>query len=148
VSNRLHTTIGWILGLGALVFVLLLAGVFSGALTDDPPAVSPYASSGDEITTTTAGSAETTEAPIAADAASLTISGFAFGDPIIVPVGTEVTITNQDGASHTWTSTDGFWDSGSLGGGDSFSFTFTEARAFDFFCVFHPSMTGTITITG
>lgn len=48
MTNRLHTVIGLILGLGALTFVLLLAGVGSGALTEDPPAVSPYASSNDD----------------------------------------------------------------------------------------------------
>jgi plastocyanin len=107
------------------------------------------AACGDDDTTaeTTAASA-TTAAPIAADAASLTISGFDFGDPITVPIGTEVTITNQDGAGHTWTSNDGLWDSGSLSGGDSFSFTFTDAGEFDFFCGIHASMTGSITVTG
>ena len=106
----------------------------------------------DDTTATTAAPTTTaattaTETPSAADAAALTISGFAFGDPITVPIGTEVTITNEDGASHTWTSNDGLWDSGSLGGGDTFSFTFTEAGEFDFFCGIHPSMTGSITVT-
>ena len=49
------------LGLGATVFVLLLAGVGSAFLTDDPPAVSPYAS------------------PVS-EAAHLVISTVAFGD--------------------------------------------------------------------
>jgi plastocyanin len=100
-----------------------------------------------EAPTTTAAPA-TTEAPIAADAVALTISGFDFGDPITVPIGTEVTITNEDGAPHTWTSNDGVWDSGSLSGGDSFSFTFNDAGEYAFFCGIHPSMTGSITVTG
>jgi plastocyanin len=109
------------------------------------------AACGDDDTTsdtTEAPATTATEAPIAADAAAITISGFAFGDPITVAIGTEVTVTNEDGAPHTWTSNDGLWDSGSLSGGDSFSFTFTEAGAFDFFCGIHPSMTGSITVTG
>ena len=101
---------------------------------------------GDDAATTTA--ADTTAAPSGGDGASLTISGFAFGDPITVAAGTEVTITNEDGATHTWTSRDGLWDSGNLGGGDTFSFTFAEAGTFDFFCAIHGSMTGSITVTG
>ena len=84
----------------------------------------------------------------AADGSSITIAGFSFGDPITVPLGTEVTVTNEDGASHTWTSRDGLWDSGSLAGGGSFSFTFTEAGTFPFFCAFHGSMSGSLTVTG
>lgn len=160
MTNRLHTIIGVILGLGALAFVLLLAGVGSAALTDDPPAVSPYASSNDDGQSDVedeassyppgSGSDDTTTTVAAAPAtsASLTISGFDFGDPISVEVGTEVTITNEDGASHTWTSADGVWNSGNLSGGDSFSFTFTEAGTFEFFCGIHSTMTGSITVTG
>lgn len=160
MSNRLHTIIGLILGLGALGFVLLLAGVGSGALTDDPPAVSPYASSNDdglgdvedEAPSYLPGSGTddttTTAAPAPAASASLTISGFDFGTPIEVAAGTEVTITNEDGAPHTWTSTDGLWNSGNLSGGDSFSFTFTEPGTFEFFCGIHSTMTGSITVTG
>lgn len=96
----------------------------------------------DDATTTTAASTS------GGDGATLAISGFAFGDPITVAAGTEVTITNQDGATHTWTSDDGLWDSGNLGGGDSFSFTFAEAGTFTFHCNIHGSMTGSITVTG
>jgi hypothetical protein len=39
-----NRVISLVLGGGAVVFVLLLAGAGSGWVTDDPPAVSPYAS--------------------------------------------------------------------------------------------------------
>ena len=152
MTNRIHTVVAWALGLGTLSFVLLLTGVGSGALTDDPPDVNPYATSGTTTTTTEpagdTATTTTTEAPIAADAAALTIAGFAFGDPITVPIGTEVTITNEDGAGHTWTSTEGVWNSGTLSGGDTFAFVFTDAGEFGFFCSIHPSMTGSITVQG
>ena len=142
----------WALGIGATVFVLLLAGVASGALTDDPPAVSPYATSGTTAATAApsadASTTTSTGEPAATDAAVLTISGFAFGDPISVAVGAAVTITNEDGAGHTWTSTDGIWDSGTLRGGDTFEFVFSDAGDFGFFCAIHPSMTGSITVSG
>jgi plastocyanin len=65
-----------------------------------------------------------------------------------VPVGTTVVVTNTDSTQHTWTALDGTFDSGALGEGDTFEFTFTEAGTFDYRCNFHPSMTGTIVVTG
>ncbi len=79
---------------------------------------------------------------------SITIEDFDFGDPLSAVVGETVTVTNADGVPHTWTSTEDFFDSGSLGGGDSFSFTFEEAGDYSFFCSIHPSMTGSITVSG
>lgn len=156
MRNRLHTLVAWLLGLGALTFVMLLAGVGSGALTDDPPAVSPYASSDDGLgaledgapSYLPGGNDDEPATTTATAGAAITISGFAFGDPITVAAGTEVTVTNEDGAGHTWTSTDGLWDSGTLRGGDTFSFVFESAGTYRFFCGIHPSMTGTITVTG
>ncbi len=57
-------------------------------------------------------------------------------------------MTNTDGASHTWAAVDGSFDSGTLAEGDSFEFTFDEPGTFEYRCNFHPSMTGTITVTG
>lgn len=87
-----------------------------------------------------------TEAP--GDVATITVSGFAFGGVEEVPVGTTVVVVNDDSAAHTWTAVDGTFDSGSLGQGDRFEFTFDEAGTFEYFCNFHPSMTGVITVTG
>ncbi len=142
-KKRLNTVIGWVLGTAAVGFVLLLAGVASGIVTDDPPAESPYASGpssdgGDAFDTT-----------VAVATAAITIQDFAFGDPITVATGQEVVVTNSDGLAHTWTSTDAVFDSSSIaGGGGSFTFTFGEAGEYDFFCAIHPSMTGSITVTG
>ena len=63
------------------------------------------------------------------------------------PVGTTVIIRNDDSAGHTCTSDDGAFDSGSIDGGGTFEFTFTEAGTFAFHCKVHPAMTGTITVT-
>ena len=70
-----------------------------------------------------------------------------------MPVGTTITWVNLDSSLHTTTSglpgsaTDLF-DSGSLSQNGKFSFTFTEAGKFDYFCEFHPSlMTATVTVT-
>jgi len=158
--KTLNTVIGWVLGTAAVSFVLLLAGAASGIVTDDPPAVSPYASGpssdgGDAFDNdaSDAGSESTapdsTAATSAVATAAITIQDFAFGDPITVATGQEVVVTNSDGVAHTWTSTDAVFDSSSIaGGGYSFPFSFDEAGEYDFFCTIHPSMTGSITVTG
>lgn len=86
--------------------------------------------------------------PAGAENATITISDFAFSGVTEVAVGTTVVVTNQDGAQHTWSALDGAFDSGALGDGETFEFTFTEAGTFDYQCNFHPSMTGTIVVTG
>ena len=69
-----------------------------------------------------------------------------------VPVGTKVTWTNQDSAPHTSTSgipdaQNNVWDSPVLSLGSSFSFTFTEAGTYSYFCRIHPAfMVATISV--
>ena len=84
----------------------------------------------------------------APDADTITISDFAFSGVTEITVGTTVVVTNEDGSTHTWTAVEGAFDSGSLAGGDSFEFTFTEPGTYEYFCAIHPSMTGTIVVTG
>lgn len=99
-------------------------------------------------TVTLAGDGSTGDASGGADTATITIADFAFDGVTEVPVGTTVVVTNEDNASHTWTAVDGTFDSGALANGDSFEFTFTTAGEFDYFCNFHPAMTGTIAVIG
>ena len=94
----------------------------------------------------TLAAADEASAPVEGDA--ITISDFAFSGVAEVAVGTTVTVTNDDGSPHTWTAVDGTFDSGGLGQGESFEFTFTEAGTYEYFCSIHPSMTGTIVVTG
>lgn len=111
---------------GAL-WVAALFGLASGFISGDPPQQSPYASGN--------------------DTAEIIISGFDFGDPITVGVGTEIRVTNRDTTAHTWTSLAGLFDSETIDPGESFEFTFDTAGTFEFLCVIHPQMTGTITVT-
>lgn len=96
----------------------------------------------------TAEDAEGDTADDAAAGATITIDDFAFDGVTEVALGTTVVVTNADSTPHTWSAVDGAFDSGSLAPGDSFEFTFTEAGTFDYQCNFHPSMTGTIVVTG
>lgn len=94
---------------------------------------------------TAAGAADTATA----EGVSITIADFAFSPQTIeIPVGTTVTWTNNDVTQHTATAKDGTWDSGILGQGDTFSFTFDTAGTYDYICSLHPNMTGQIVVTG
>lgn len=110
-----------------------LFGFASGLLSDEPPAINPYAT----------GSTTTTPA-----SSVITIVGFAFGGDDAAAVGTEVTISNQSSSSHTWTARDGSFASGSIPAGGTFTFVFDAAGTYEFFCEFHPGMSGSITVTG
>lgn len=78
--------------------------------------------------------------------ATIDIAGFAFSGPATVEVGTAVTVENQDNLPHTWTSRDDAFNSGSLSQGDTFQHTFDQPGVFEYFCSFHPEMTGVITV--
>lgn len=106
------------------------------------------ACSGGSSDATTSTSAPAQPSSTAATEATITIAGFAFSGPESVAVGEEVRVVNEDNTPHTWTSTDGEFDSGSLAGGDSFTHTFDEAGEYSFFCGIHPQMTGSITVGG
>lgn len=82
---------------------------------------------------------------------SVSIVDFAFTPKTItVPVGTTVRWTNNGSAPHTVTSTSRpkAFDSGTLGSGDTFEFTFKTAGQFPYRCSIHPSMTGTVIVEG
>lgn len=89
-----------------------------------------------------------TDGDAAGDGNTITIADFAFEGVTEVAVGTTVVVTNDDASPHTWTSVDGAFSSGQLAQGDSFEFTFTEPGEFAYQCMIHPSMQGTIVVTG
>jgi len=87
----------------------------------------------------------------AADAESaevaVSIENFSFGEPLEIAVGTTVTWTNVDSAPHTVTEVGGSgFQSNKIDTGGTFSFTFTEAGSFEYFCEYHANMTSTITV--
>ncbi len=73
------------------------------------------------------------------------IDNFSFGPgTLTIPVGTTVTWTNRDDIPHTVVSTDGVFKSKVLDTDEKFSFTFSKAGTFPYFCSIHPKMTGKI----
>ena len=69
-------------------------------------------------------------------------------EELTINVGDTVTWTNNDGMSHTATSTSGpvSFNSGNMASGDTWSFTFMEAGTYNYKCDYHSSMTATITV--
>jgi plastocyanin len=82
--------------------------------------------------------------------AAIDIQGFKFPANTDVAKGTTVTWTNKDTTKHTVTSgtrpnKDGKFD-GQLDAAGTFSFTFTDAGTFSYYCALHSSMNATITV--
>ena len=71
---------------------------------------------------------------------------------VVITVGGTVTWENTDTAAHTSSSgtpadgPDGVFDSSLVMAGASFSHTFDSAGTFDYFCMVHPWMTGTVIV--
>lgn len=112
----------WVAGSAAAVMIAMLM-LFAG---------SPKASANDQ--------------PSAANA-EVKIDNFSFGpQTITVPVGTTVTWTNHDDIPHTVVSTDGVFKSKVRDTDEKFSYTFTKAGTYPYFCSVHPKMTGQIVV--
>jgi plastocyanin len=76
------------------------------------------------------------------------IDNFSFAPAAVtVPVGTSVTWVNRDDIPHTVVSTTGnFFKSKALDTDEKFSYTFTKAGTYPYFCSLHPKMTGKIVV--
>jgi plastocyanin len=87
------------------------------------------------------------EAAESASAADVKIDNFSFGpQTLTVAVGTTVTWTNRDDIPHTIVSTDGVFKSKVRDTDEKFSYTFTKAGEYNYFCSVHPKMTGKIVV--
>jgi plastocyanin len=65
---------------------------------------------------------------------------------LTVPVGTTVTWTNRDDIPHTAVSTEGAFKSKVMDTDEKFSYKFTKAGTFPYFCSVHPKMTGKVVV--
>ena len=98
---------------------------------------------------TTAQAASAVDAPTKAAAAQVTIDNFTFAPTAMtVAVGSTVTWTNRDDIPHTVVSADDprAFKSKALDTGDTFSFTFSKAGTYSYFCSVHPKMVGRIVV--
>jgi plastocyanin len=89
--------------------------------------------------------------PVAADAAgaqAVSIKDLAYDpSPLQIEAGTTVVWTNNDQVPHTATASDGSFNTGTIGPGESASVTFTAPGTISYVCLYHPSMNGTIQVS-
>ena len=145
--------------------VLALAGaVVLAGCSSSPPAAQPSVTFGSGASATpgmpgmsgmpampgaTSGTASATGSPAAVAGDQVTIDNFAFAPATLtVKVGGTVTWTNRDEEPHTVAAADGSFHSPGMGTGATFSHTFGTAGKFDYVCSIHPSMHGTVVVTG
>jgi len=65
---------------------------------------------------------------------------------LAVPAGTTVRFINDDAEIHTVTQRGGGFDSGLLFAGNSWTFVFNEPGTYEYFCLPHPWLSGTIVV--
>ena len=102
-------------------------------------------------TTGASGGNTTTSVSIVPGSSSLTTDAFS-PNPIQVSVGTIVTWTNDDAQPHTVNSGEnatpsGLFDSPIMPPQATFEHTFTEAGEVPYFCMLHPNMVGTVSVS-
>ncbi|MDQ4067233.1 MAG: plastocyanin/azurin family copper-binding protein [Thermoproteota archaeon] len=111
-------------------------------------------SAGNATNATTAGTSggnATTSVSIVPGSSALTTNAYQ-PNPVQVSMGTTVTWTNDDAQPHTVTSGEnatpsGLFDSSIMAPGATFEHTFTEAGEYPYFCMLHPNMAGTVSMS-
>jgi nitrite reductase (NO-forming) len=99
----------------------------------------------------TGGEGGGTGVSIVPGSSSLTTDAYS-PNPAQVSVGATVTWTNDDSQPHTATSGEGAtpdqrFDSGIMAPAATFSHTFAEAGEYPYFCLLHPNMVGTVSVS-
>ena len=125
-------------------WVRLVAGLFVLSLV---AAACSSDDNGGGTTDTTGGATGTTaETGSGGGGTTITIAGFAFDpDTITVSGPTEVTVTNEDSATHTFTLDDGSVDE-TIEPGATKTVTVDVSASTGFHCNIHPQMTGQIEV--
>jgi plastocyanin len=83
----------------------------------------------------------------AASQLQVQVDNFTFGPAMLtVPVNSTVTWVNKDDLPHVIASNDGVFKSKALDTDDKYSYTFTKAGTYAYFCSIHPKMVGTIVV--
>jgi plastocyanin len=146
--------------LATLALMLLSLSVASSIAVSAPNyasaqgGVTGQGGGGNATNATTAGTGggnTTTSVSIVPGSSALTTNAYQ-PNPVQVSVRTTVTWTNNDAQPHTVTSgenatPDGTFDSGIMAPGATFDFSFTEAGDYPYFCMLHPNMVGTVSVS-
>lgn len=110
----------------------------------DPDPSEPAGTSGEDAAGEDAADDDTGDD---AGAGAVVISDFTFSG-LSASAGADVEVVNNDGVPHTVTAADGQFDSGSVAGGATGSFTApAESGSYDVVCSIHSQMSGTLEVT-
>jgi plastocyanin len=75
------------------------------------------------------------------------VDNFTFGpQTLMVALNTTVTWINRDDIPHVIVSNDGVFKSKALDTDEKYSFTFTKAGTYAYFCGIHPKMVGKVVV--
>src|SRR5438094_10665672 len=75
------------------------------------------------------------------------VDNFTFGpDTLTVPANSTVTWVNKDDVPHVIASNDGVFKSKALDTDDKYSYTFSKAGTYSYYCSIHPKMVGKIVV--
>ena len=75
------------------------------------------------------------------------VDNFTFApDTVTVPVNSTVTWVNKDDIPHVVASNDGVFKSKALDTDQKFSYTFTKAGTYTYYCSIHPKMVGKVIV--
>jgi plastocyanin len=67
-------------------------------------------------------------------------------ETLTVPVNSTVTWVNKDDVPHVIASNDGLFKSKALDTDDKYSYTFTKAGTYPYYCTVHPKMVGKVVV--
>src|SRR5207244_12106724 len=75
------------------------------------------------------------------------VDNFTFGpDTLTVPVNSTVTWVNKDDVPHVIASNDGVFKSKALDTDDKYSYSFSKAGTYSYYCSIHPMMVGEVVV--
>ena len=82
-----------------------------------------------------------------ASPAEVRVDNFSFGpDTLTVPANSTVTWVNKDDVPHVIASNDGLFKSKALDTDDKYSYTFSKAGTYSYYCSIHPKMVGKVVV--
>ena len=82
-----------------------------------------------------------------ASPAEVRVDNFSFGpDTLTVPANSTVTWVNKDHVPHVIASNDGLFKSKALDTDDKYSYTFSKAGTYSYYCSIHPKMVGKVIV--
>lgn len=134
----------------AIIMIIISGGAYFLLNKDEPEAIDSLQSTETPATEPEKSAPIPTTTPIPT-IHNISIQDFAFNQKIInIKKGDTIIWTNKDSAPHTVTAVTG--DNGgpaseTLNKNKAFSFTFNNIGTFNYYCVFHPSMTGSVVVT-